>query len=211
MMQIELLPTKETIQARAVLFDLDGTLVESTGSIGQILKDWAIENALDAQAVMDYSHGKRSIDIVQHFIGESDVKAQYDFLTSKFVAASDQTIAIQGAAEFIAQLNKLEVPWAVVSSSERILIEARMLAAGLPKAKSVISAEDVEHGKPSPEGYLKGAQLLNVDINDCVVFEDAPSGIQAARQAKAQLITIGGLAKSQCSLNICDYSQLIIK
>ncbi|ANF81683.1 hypothetical protein A3K93_05460 [Acinetobacter sp. NCu2D-2] len=210
-MQIQLQTRGHILHAQGVLFDLDGTLVESMGSIADILRVWAEHNQLDVNTVIDFSHGKRSIDIVRHFIDEAKVSVEYEALTQRFVVASDQAVAMKGANAFLQQLNELDIPWAVVSSSERVLIKARLAAAGLPLPKMMVSAEDVEQGKPSPEGYLKGAELLNLKIQDCVVFEDAPSGIQAAQQAQAQLITLGSLAKSFDVTNIDDYTQLRLK
>lgn len=187
---------QKALEAQAILFDLDGTLVQSTDSIGQILMDWADSQGLDATAVNDFSHGKRTIDIVRQFIAEDAVQQHYEVLTTQFVAAANQTTAIAGALDFLNQLNLHHIPWIVVSSSEAILIEARLKAAGLPLPQRMVSAEDVQRGKPSPEGYLKGAALLNVAIANCVVFEDAPSGIQAAQAAGAQLVVVGSLIDS---------------
>lgn len=176
---------------RAVLFDLDGTLVESTGLISDILLQWASAQGLDVQSVLDYSHGKRTIDIVQHFIKDDHINEHYHALTQQFLEAAVHTQAIPHAVEFIQQLEQHNIPWMVVSSSERILIEARMTAARLPLAKQVIAAEDIQYGKPDPEGYLKAAQMLNIPIQSCLIFEDSSSGIEAAQSAQAQLIIIG--------------------
>ena len=208
-MRLSFKHVQKSLDAGAILFDLDGTLVESTGSIGQILTDWAHANALDAAAVNDFSHGKRTIDIVRAFIAENAVQQHYDALTAQFVAATHQTTAIAGTLEFLNQLNAQQIPWAVVSSSERVLIEARLNAAALPIPSFMVSAEDVQQGKPSPEGYLKAADLLNVNIADCVVFEDAPSGIQAAQAAGAQLVVVGHLSDSiNTDAQISNYDDL---
>ena len=184
-----------SIQASAILFDLDGTLVESTGVISDILSQWAVSIDQSAQTVVDFSHGKRSIDIVKAFVDADHVDVHYQALTEKFVQSADQTIAVTGAAAFLQQLNEQGIPWAVVSSSEKVLIQARLKAAGLPEPKLFVSAEDVKQGKPSPEGYLLAAEKLGVSIQECVVFEDAEAGVLAAQRANAQIVIVGSLEK----------------
>jgi len=181
----------EAIYVQAVLFDLDGTLVESTGLISDILSQWAVQQDLDAEAVLNFSHGKRTQDIVAHFIHDHSFELHYQGLTQKFLEAAIHTQPIQGAKSFIHALDDHRIPWAVVSSSERELIYARMNAAGLPKPTQIVAAEDIIKGKPDPEGYLKCADIINVPIELCLVFEDSPSGIQAVNAAGAQLIIIG--------------------
>lgn len=210
-MKIYLHPNQQHIKAKAVLFDLDGTLVRSTGSIESILTNWATEQSLEVYDVLAYCHGKRTIDIVRHFVDAALVEQNYQTLTAQFVQASLDTSAIQGSLKFLECLNQHQIPWAVVSSSERVLIEARLKAAGLPQPKIMISAEDVEKGKPDPTGYLLGAQLLKTDIAECLVFEDAPSGILAAQQAGAQLITLGHPQQPLSHMHIEHYEQLNLK
>ena len=192
------------IQASAILFDLDGTLVESTGSISEILSQWAVSIGQSAQNVVNFSHGKRTIDIVQAFVDADQVDVHYQALTEKFIQSADQAIAVEGAGDFLKYLDQKSVPWAVVSSSEKILIQARLKAAGLPEPKLFVSAEDVEQGKPSPEGYLLAAEKLSVNIQECIVFEDAEAGILAAQRAKAQIVVVGDL---NCGLSVIkDYT-----
>ena len=192
------------IQASAILFDLDGTLVESTGSISEILSQWAVSIGQSAQNVVNFSHGKRTIDIVQAFVDADQVDVHYQALTEKFIQSADQAIAVEGAGDFLKYLDQKSVPWAVVSSSEKILIQARLKAAGLPEPKLFVSAEDVEQGKPSPEGYLLAAEKLAVNIQECIVFEDAEAGILAAQRAKAQIVVVGDL---NCGLSVIkDYT-----
>ena len=192
------------IQASAILFDLDGTLVESTGSISEILSQWAVSIGQSAQNVVNFSHGKRTIDIVQAFVDADQVDVHYQALTEKFIQSADQAIALEGAGDFLKYLDQKSVPWAVVSSSEKILIQARLKAAGLPEPKLFVSAEDVEQGKPSPEGYLLAAEKLSVNIQECIVFEDAEAGILAAQRAKAQIVVVGDL---NCGLSVIkDYT-----
>lgn len=202
------LHNQTVIKASACLFDLDGTLVESTGGISEILARWAQTIGVEPQIVLDFSHGKRTIDIVRAFVQPEHVQHYYDDLTQQFIDSADQTIAIEGAQQFLNHLIKHDLPWIVVSSSERILIEARLKAAGLPVPMQFVAAEDVEKGKPSPEGYLLAAQKLGVDIRECVVFEDSEAGVLAAERANAQIVVIGSLEKKVNK--IIDYSHISI-
>lgn len=198
-----------SIHARAILFDLDGTLVESTGAISDILAEWANEIGQPVQTILDFSHGKRSIDIVRAFAAPDQVDEMYTKLTQKFVQSADQTTAISGAKDFLNQLIEQNIPWAVVSSSEAILIQARLAAAGLPQPTLFVSAEDVKQGKPSPEGYLLAAEKLGISIQDCVVFEDAEAGVLAAQSATAQVVIVGNLDRKL--VRIQHYAEVKIR
>lgn len=192
------------IEGQAVLFDLDGTLVRSTGGIDEILTDWAQANGLDAATVLDFSHGKRTQDIVKHFKPE-DWQTHYASLTAAFVAAAEHTIAMPAAQAFLQQLNAQHIPWAVVSSSERVLISARMRAAGLALPVHCVAAEDIQQGKPHPEGYLKAADILGVPIQHCIVFEDSDAGLSAGVDSGAQVIAI---QRHDWQPHIQDYAEI---
>lgn len=195
------------IQASAILFDLDGTLVESTEGISAILSAWAIQIGQCAQKVVDFSHGKRTIEIVQEFVNAEYVQEHYYKLTQQFIQSADQTKTIQGSNDFLNQLIKKKILWAIVSSSERLLIKARLKAAGLPLPDQIISAEDVQVGKPSPEGYLLAAKKLGVKIQDCIVFEDAEAGVLAAQHAKAQIVIVGSLEQGLTTIR--NYTEIV--
>ena len=195
----------------ALLFDLDGTLVESTGAILEILTHWSKQQALDVQQVIQFSHGKRTIDIVRYFIKSTEVERHYQDLTAQFLHVAHQARAVQGAAQLLQQLNQQHVPWAIVSSSERKLIQARLSAAGLPQPQVVISAETIEYGKPHPEGYLNAARALKIPIQACVVFEDAPAGVEAALYAGANCIGLGQQLKRKTECSIEYYEQIKVE
>ncbi|NHB57342.1 HAD-IA family hydrolase [Acinetobacter sp. 194] len=210
-MQVRFQHSTHCYAVQAILFDLDGTLVESTGSIGQILQNWAEQNALDVSKVIAFSHGKRSIDIVRAFIQASEVDAQYQQLTAQFVQVADQAQAVNGAFDILNVLNSKQIPWALVSSSERILIEARLKASGLPMPNVVVAAEDIQQGKPSPEGYLKAAQQLDIPIEACLVFEDAAAGVEAAFKAGAKCVGVGSAMQACTDVFIENYHQILIE
>lgn len=194
---------------QAILFDLDGTLIQSTGGIDRILTKWAEGLSLNVADVLSFSHGKRSIDIVRHFMNAAEVEQHYVTLTEQFIAAAGQSQAIDGAKGFIETLNNLQIPWCIVSSSERVLIQSRLAAAGLTEPSLMVAAEDIEQGKPNPEGYLRAAASMNIPIEACLVFEDAPSGVHAAQSAGAQVITVGKLVFDDYS-NIQTYAEVDI-
>lgn len=174
---------------QAVLFDMDGTLVDSRAVVERVWRDWAAAHGRDFAPILAESHGRRTIDTVRAFaIPGMDVEEESRKLEALEVADVEGIVAIAGAAELLARLPSQR--WAVVTSASRELAVRRLTAAGLPIPATMITAEDVAIGKPDPEGYLKAARLLGAAANKCLVFEDAPAGIEAGRRAGCDVIAI---------------------
>jgi mannitol-1-/sugar-/sorbitol-6-phosphatase len=176
------------VECAAVLFDLDGVLVDSTAYIERQWRDWALSRGLDPEPFLRVCHGRRAVETIRLAAPELDAEAE----VARFrPAAPDEDAvltALPGARELLAALSS--APWAVVTSGARRFALARLAGAGLPAPPVLVSAEDVRHGKPSPEGYLRAAELVGVAAAQCVVFEDAPPGIAAARAAGATVIAV---------------------
>ncbi len=189
----------------AFLFDMDGTMIDSTRVAERIWRDWAERNGADAAALLAAVHGVRAVDTIRRFAREgTDIEAEAIRLTEAEIAAVDGILPVPGIEAFVAALPAER--WAVVTSAPRALAEARFRAAGLPVPAMMVAAEDVRHGKPDPEGYLKAAALLRVAIGECLVFEDAPAGIAAAQAAGADVVVVGGQANADgCVAAIADY------
>ncbi|ASK96799.1 phosphatase [Xanthomonas citri pv. vignicola] len=190
------------------MFDMDGTLLDSTAVVEKIWLAWAERHNVDSSKLLAGIHGVQSKDVIRRF-GPSgvDLAGEEEALLNAELAALDGVVAIAGANEFIARLDPSA--WAVVTSAPRALAEARMRAVGLPPPPLLIAAEDVEKGKPDPEGFLKAASMLGVPIGDCLIFEDSEAGIQAARAAGASFVAIGGHTQAGDALaSIADYSSL---
>lgn len=189
----------------AFLFDMDGTMIDSTRVAERIWRDWAERNGADAAALLAAVHGVRAVDTIRRFAREgTDIEAEAIRLTEAEIAAVDGILPVPGIEAFVAALPAER--WAVVTSAPRALAEARFRAAGLPVPATMVAAEDVRHGKPDPEGYLKAAALLGVAIGECLVFEDAPAGIAAAQAAGADVVVVGGQVDADgCVAAIADY------
>ena len=179
------------LTAAAALFDMDGTLVDSTAVVEALWRRFCVEHGVDVETLLDYSHGRRTPDIVGRFLPDAaDVDAVVAELEARELDVTDGIVEIPGAA---ALLTTLTVPWAVVTSAPRELAVQRMRAAGLPLPEVLVPADDLAHGKPHPEGYLRAAELLGVDARHCVAFEDAGPGVQSALDAGARVVVVGGL------------------
>jgi len=175
------------IDCSAILFDLDGVLVDSTAYIEQQWRDWAISKGLDPAPFLQFCHGRRAVETIRLAAPQLDPEAEVAAFRQP--AVDEVTLpAIPGARELLAVLP--EGRWGVVTSGARRFALARLAAAGLPEPQVLVSAEDVREGKPSPEGYLRAAQLLATPPGSCLVIEDAPPGIEAARAAGATVVAL---------------------
>ncbi|GGS55846.1 HAD family hydrolase [Streptomyces pseudogriseolus] len=172
-----------TIHAHALLFDNDGTLVSSLESVNRCWTRWAVEYGLTAEDFARVElHGRPAAEIAADLLPAHVVPqavARIEDLEVEDVAGGGVRL-LPGTEEFLAGLPAER--WAVVTSATRRLAEARLAAVGI-LPKTLIAADDITRGKPDPEPYLLAARTLGVDPADCVVFEDAPAGLQAGRAA----------------------------
>ena len=181
------------LTAAAALFDMDGTLVDSTALVESLWERFCLEHDVDVETLLAYSHGRRTPDIVARFLPDAaraDQAAISARLEARELAVTDGIVEIPGAAALLATVT---VPWAVVTSAPRELAVRRMAAADLPLPQVLVPADELTHGKPHPEGYLRAAALLGVDARSCVAFEDAEPGVRSALDAGARVVVVGGL------------------
>jgi sugar-phosphatase len=168
----------------AVLFDLDGVLVDSTRAVERAWRRWARDQHVSVDDVLAVSHGRPARDIVRMFAPHLDVRevAEQVLLLAR-EEARDVTglVAIPGARECVAAACR--GPWAVVTSGGRALAVARLAAACLPVPEVLVTADDVTAGKPDPEPYERASRALEVRAGDCVVVEDSPAGVLAGKRA----------------------------
>ena len=173
----------------AFLFDMDGTLITSIASAERVWSAWARRHGLDLDVFMPTIHGVRAIDTIRNQnLPGIDLQAEVDWVTRGEIEDTDGVTEIPGATAFVATLPPDR--WAVVTSASPELAEARLRAAGLTASRLVITAHDIERGKPDPEGFRLAAERLGFAIEDCLVFEDAPAGIAAAEAAPADVVVI---------------------
>lgn len=173
----------------AFLFDMDGTVLNSIAAAERIWSAWAVRHGVDVEAFLPTIHGVRAIDTINRLnLPGVDAEAQAAFITKAEIEDVEGIVEIPGAAAF---LNGLPGDrWAMVTSAPRDLALRRMAAAGIPEPAVMITAEDVQAGKPDPAGYLLAARRLGLEPRDCLIFEDAAVGIQAAEAAGAALVII---------------------
>lgn len=187
------MPPKQAVEARAVLCDMDGTLVDSTAVVEQVWSEFAERYGLQVTDVLATAHGRLTEETVRdHAPDGVDVRAVSDELAAMELVRTAGIVEIPGAGELMRSLC-LTPAVALVTSAPRELAELRMAVAGVPMPRVSVCAEDVEHGKPNPEGYVKASRLLGCAVNDAVVFEDAEAGIEAALAAGCQVIVVGDL------------------
>jgi sugar-phosphatase len=166
----------------AVLFDCDGVLVDSMSVIHRSWVRWAHHFQIDPPVVLAAVHGRRAQDTVAQFIEDAGQAEALALIDAIEIDDASAVTAIPGAVDLLATIPPDR--WAIVTSGSQALASARMAAAGIPMPQVLVSGQDVRQGKPHPEGYLAAARRLGAAPEHCVVVEDAPAGIRAAREAR---------------------------
>ncbi|WP_377639774.1 HAD family hydrolase [Oryzobacter terrae] len=166
----------------AVLLDMDGTLIDSIGSVERSWAQWSEEFGVDPTLLRAF-HGVTAENLIAQLLPE-DVRVRA-FARIREIEVADVAgiTVLPGAAELLGSLDAGAVPAAIVTSSTDDLAEARLTATGLSHPEVVVTASDVERGKPFPDPWLEGARRLGVDPADCLVVEDSVAGLRAARDA----------------------------
>jgi mannitol-1-/sugar-/sorbitol-6-phosphatase len=172
----------------AVLFDLDGVLVDSRHCIENLWKGWANKHQINIDKVMHYAHGRRAVETIRLVAPQLDAERE----TAELVAIEDFDTTglakIPGALELLQSIPSSA--WGIATSGSRATAITRLTFAGLPVPEVLISSEDVVAGKPDPEPYLFAAMMLGAKPASCVVIEDAPAGIQAGRAAGMHVVGV---------------------
>ncbi|WP_028455681.1 HAD-IA family hydrolase [Chitinilyticum litopenaei] len=200
--------TRRQLSARALLFDMDGTLVDSTPCITGLWTRWAHRHGLAPERVLAEVHGRRGVETVRSVAPHLDAEHEVALLLAEEARTLDGTVAMPGARELLAQLHGQN--WAVVTSAPRAIAAAKLRWAGLPLPERLIGAEDVSEGKPHPAPFLAGAALCGVDPAECIAFEDAASGIAAARAAGMPVVVMqhAHTPTQDAALCITSFAQL---
>jgi sugar-phosphatase len=191
------------LTARAVLLDMDGTLVDSTAVVERLWLEWAASHGVDDGAVLDVIHGRQGHESMAILLPDRDPSinaAENAELLKLEAEQTDGVVAIPGAAELLEALG--DTPHALVTSADVPLATARMGAAGFDMPIVRVTAEDVSRSKPDPEGFLRAAELLGVEPADCIVFEDSETGIAAALAAGMTVIGVGERAEGQGAAHV---------
>ncbi|MFC8426344.1 HAD-IA family hydrolase [Streptomyces sp. NPDC057236] len=172
----------------SLLFDIDGTLVDSRELITDVWRQVAAEFGVDAEAVLAVCHGRRDADVVPMFFRPEDVPAVLERIPRLEEERGGLVRPVPGAPALLGGL--ADDRWAAVTSGPSALMAGRLRAAGLPVPRVLVAADHVDQGKPHPEGYLAAACALHADPARCVVVEDAPAGVAAGRAAGMFVIAL---------------------
>ncbi|MFE9117938.1 HAD-IA family hydrolase [Streptomyces sp. NPDC007172] len=189
--------TTTVLTARALLLDMDGTIVNSDAVVERCWRRWAERNGLDPEAALKVVHGRQGYATMAVLLPDRPMEQNYadnKVMLAEETADTDGVVPVAGAPAFMAAIAGL--PHALVTSADAALARARMTAAGLPMPEVRVTAESVGASKPDPEGFLKGAAELGFDPADCVVFEDSEAGIAAGRAAGMRVIGVGPRANA---------------
>jgi len=177
-----------TIQCSAVLFDLDGVLIDSTPAVARVWSRWAGAHGLDPEKVTKMAHGRPSRTTIRELLPGADIDKEDAEVERMEIEDLDGIVLLPGARQLLDTLPADR--WTIATSGTRALAEARLGAAGLPVPKTMITFSDVKTGKPGPEPYLKAAAILNYPASACVAIEDAPAGVQSGKSAGARVIAL---------------------
>jgi sugar-phosphatase len=174
------------IQCAALLFDMDGVLINSTPAVARVWRRWAIERGFNPEEVVARAHGRPSLTTVREYLPNADHEAENKEVERREIEDLEGVIPLPGALELLASLPPDR--WTIVTSCTRPLAEVRIKAAGLPLPKKLITSNDITHGKPNPEPYLKGAAILGFPSAECIVLEDVPAGVRSGKSAGSRVV-----------------------
>ena len=174
------------IHCAALLFDMDGVLINSTPAVARVWRSWAMEHGFNPEEVVARAHGRPSLTTVCEFLPNADHEAENRKVERREIEDLEGVVPLPGALDLLAVLPADR--WTIVTSCTRPLAEVRIRAAGLPLPKKLITSSDITHGKPHPEPYLKGASALGFPPVECIVVEDVPAGVRAGKAAGAKVI-----------------------
>lgn len=202
---------------KGCLFDLDGTLIDSYPAVIRSWTTLALKHNLDPDYVLTVIHGRPARESVYELLDGQDktlIENEIKWLEDQESQDTAGIEALGGAIEFLEQLNQHNIPWAIVTSGTYPVASARIKAAQLPTPPQLITADLITKGKPDPEPFLLGAEKINIDIQDCIVFEDAPAGVQAGIASKAKVVGIlshHDLEKQFPIIGVNNFNSLSIK
>jgi sugar-phosphatase len=169
------------VHCEGILFDMDGILTSSIGSVERSWTQWAQMRGVDPVHACSTAHGRRAIETVHILRPDLDSEAELKVIDDIEAADDEGVSVLPGVLDFLAALPKGR--WTVVTSATERLTRARLAKAGIPVPERLVTGNSVTHGKPHPEPFLAGAALLGFKPEECVVFEDSASGAQAGRAA----------------------------
>lgn len=198
--------------AEGLLFDMDGTLVDSTRAVELAWRELCERSGVDADMVLAELHGVPARDTIDRYWPAAEREAALTWIEEAECTMLDGVVAIPGAVELTETLTELGAPWGIVTSASPQLAQARLGAAGIALPEMLVTIDQVERGKPHPEPFLLGASRLGIDPRASIVIEDAPAGIRAGLAAGATVVVRGrhGGPAADGLLEIDDYQRSVI-
>jgi sugar-phosphatase len=185
-MASSLLSSSVQIRCKGILFDMDGILISSLGSVERSWTKWSMMRGIDPVYACSIAHGCRSIDTIAKLRPDLNAEAENQIIEDMEVEDTKGITVLPGVLKLLEALPRDR--WTVVTSATERLARVRMAAGGIPVPERFVAAELVRHGKPHPQPYLAGAALLGFAPEECVVFEDAASGTKAGRAAGCMVV-----------------------
>ncbi len=177
-----------TFTCRAVLFDLDGTLIDSGSRIRRLWQWWAESRGIDYQSLLGIILGRTAVETIRMAAPHLDAEAEMKALEAEEVSDMRDVYIYPGTLELVKRLDG--APWAIVTSGSERVANGRIGHVGLPPPPVLITANDIRNGKPAPDAYLLAAERLGVQPQDCVVIEDAPVGVEGGKRAGMRVIAV---------------------
>ncbi len=174
------------LNCQALLFDMDGVLIDSTPAVIRVWRQWALEKGFDPDTVVHMAHGRPSLSTIRDLLPNGDHARENREVERREIEDLAGIVPLPGAERLLRSLPRQR--WAIVTSCTRPLAEVRIAAAGLPIPDLFITASDITNGKPHPEPYLNAASRLGFPAAQCIVVEDVPAGIRSGKAAGARVI-----------------------
>ncbi|MEF8816243.1 MAG: HAD family hydrolase [Salinibacter sp.] len=172
----------------AILFDLDGVLIDSDAVIRRRWKRWADDRGIPFEEVEAVNTGRPAVEVIEEVAPHLDPETEIERLGDEMATDAADLEAFDGAKALLGRLPRGR--WAIATSGRHRTATSRMAHVGLPEPEVLVTADDVERGKPAPEPYRRAADQLGIDPGRCVVFEDAPAGVESARRAGASVVGV---------------------
>jgi HAD superfamily hydrolase (TIGR01509 family) len=198
-------------EVRAVLLDMDGTLVDSDADVERAWRTWAAEYGADVERVMAIQPGRAAestVRIVAPHLDDAGVVEAARRQSELQIEDAPGTTPLPGARELLATLDELGLPWAVVTGAVRPLARARLAAAAITPPE-LVTVDEVAAGKPEPDGFLLAAARLAVEPGRCLVVEDAPAGIESGRRAGARVAALRGLSADLALADLHELTRML--
>ncbi len=203
------------VLCRAVLFDMDGVLVDSTPAVARVWTQWALAHGFDPAEVVYKAHGRPSIATIRELLPNADHLAEDREVERLEIADVEDVVALPGAYQLLQTI--AQDRWTIVTSATRPLAEVRLRAAGLPVPHHLVTASELQRGKPFPDPYLKGAEVLSITPSECIVIEDAVSGVRSGKAAGSRVLALrttspdDELLRAGADWIIDDLSQIVVE